>query len=205
MATHDELGPPIYWHDAEPGRLKRDLADVTKFAPDLAFTAGPGATPDGVHHGMWSGRLPIWPFDRPEPPGLTDLIDGGLTCEVYYAAAHPMVPPRVYPIAPEPEVIERSQHTWHVAPDGSLCLMQTLGDWDPATSVVELLEKACGWRIEYALMKAGAIETMTLSGIVSDASLDGLIGRAKGLASAPHTPATPSDPQAQVEEREVRR
>ncbi len=35
--------------------------------------------------------------------------------------------------------------------------------------------KACGWRIEYALMKAGLIDAMTTSGIVSDSSLDGLI------------------------------
>lgn len=181
MATQNELlDPPIYWHDAEPGRLRRDLFEVSQHAPDLVFTAGPGAAPNGVHHhGVWSGRLPLWPFERPEPPGLRDLVEEGLTCEVYCSAAHPMLPPRIYPISPVPEVIERSQHTWHVAPDGSLCLMQTLGDWDPTTSIAELLEKACGWRIEYALMKAGAIETMTLSGIVSDDSLDHLIATAK--------------------------
>lgn len=177
MATRNQaLDPPIYWHDAEPARLQRDLLEVSQQAPDLIFTAGPGVGTDGVHHGVWSGHLPLWPFDRPEPAGLRDLVDEGLTCEVYCSAAHPMLPPRIYPISPEPEVIERSQHTWHVAPDGSLCLMQTLGDWDPATSIAELLEKACSWRIEYALMKAGAIEAMTLSGIVSDDSLDHLIG-----------------------------
>lgn len=185
MATHvDTPDPPVYWHDAEPDRLQRDVAEVSRFAPDLVFTAWPGAGPDDIHHGVWSGRLPIWPFGRPEPPGLTDLVDEGLLCDVYCSAAHPMLPPRVFPIDPEPKVIERSQHTWHVAPDGSLCLMQTLGDWQPETSIVELIEKACGWRIEYALMKAGAIETMSLTGIVSNNSFDHLVATAKISAGA---------------------
>lgn len=183
----DKLEAPVYWHDAEPDRLRRDLAEVSRFAPGLAFRAGPGEGP-GIHHGVWSGHLPIWPFDRPEPPGLNGLVHEGLACEVYCSAAHPMLPPRVYPTAPLPQVIERSQHTWHVAPDGSLCLMQSLGDWEPETSIVELLQKACGWRIEYALMKAGAMESMSLSGIVSDDSLDHLIGAAKATVGSSDAP-----------------
>ena len=60
---------PVYWTDVEPQRLARDLADVSAFAPDLDFEAPPGVGP-GVRHGVWTGVLPIWPFDRPKPAGL---------------------------------------------------------------------------------------------------------------------------------------
>lgn len=177
-------GEPVFWHEAEPGRHERDLEEISAFSPDLAFTAGPGEDLAGLpHHGVWVGRLPVWPFDRPAPAGLDGLVPQGLVCAVWYSAAHPVLPPRIQPLDPKPEIVERSQHTWHVAPDSTLCLMQSLGSWEPETSVVDLLEKACGWRIEYALMKAGVITEMTLCGIVNDDSLDSLITKAAAEAA----------------------
>ncbi|WP_142926661.1 hypothetical protein [Mycobacterium marinum] len=42
-------------------------------------------------------------------------------------------------------------------------------------TLVDVLLKAAGWRIEYALMKAGLIDTMTINGIVTDTALDEMI------------------------------
>lgn len=86
-----------------------------------------------------------------------------------------MVPPSIRALNPEPDFREWTVHGWHVNGDGTLCLLLTMSLWDPQSSVVELLLKAAGWRIEYALMKVGAIDAMTISGIVSDDSLDELI------------------------------
>ncbi|QZY47023.1 ubiquitin-conjugating enzyme family protein [Mycolicibacterium austroafricanum] len=169
---------PILWMDAEPARLPRDHGDIAAFASQLNYF-GP-ESPSGLvfPHGGWSGELPRWPFDRAEPPALTDLIGGrGVTVVMAYPAAYPMVPPIIYPLDPEPTLLEQTQTAWHVAPGGSLCLLQTVGAWQPDASVTELLAKAAGWRIEYALMKAGAITAMSINGIVSDSSYDHLIDR----------------------------
>lgn len=173
LTTRDIPEPrPVVWSDVEPARLARDLAEVSHFAPALAFhPAG-----DGSEHGHWVGELPRWPFDRPAPEGLDALIGAaGLKIVLTYSAAHPMMPPAICPVEPEPTVLERTQSAWHVAPNGSLCLLQSDGEWKPEASLTELLLKACGWRIEYALMKAGRIEHMSVNGIVSDPSLDPLI------------------------------
>jgi hypothetical protein len=97
---------------------------------------------------------------------------------MFYSAAHPMVPPQVHPVDPEPALDERTQHRWHVAPGGALCLLQTYGAWTPESSIVELLLKAAGWRVEYALMKSGVVDAMTVNGIVSDPSRDHLVAQA---------------------------
>lgn len=169
---------PVLWPDAEPVILQRDLTDIPRAAPDLTYE--PPLLRDGqvVHHGRWAGRLPVWPFDRPEPAGLSDLVPDGGEIVMSYSAAHPVRPPRITVVDPRPELEERTQHRWHVAPGGSLCLLQTEGDWTPETSPVELLLKAAGWRIEYALMKAGVVDSMTTNGIVSDPSRDSLIKEA---------------------------
>ncbi|WP_067514228.1 hypothetical protein [Nocardia puris] len=44
--------------------------------------------------------------------------------------------------------------------------------------MTELLAKAAGWRIEYAMMKAGVIEQMSVNGIVSDSLQDHLVAHA---------------------------
>lgn len=182
---------PVFWADEDERRLKRDLAEVATLAPDLVFEPPP-VEPVGVvaHHGLWRGRLPVWPFERPQPRGLAHLIPVGLECEVYCSPVHPVLPPAVRPLNPEPKLNERSAHRWHVAPSGTLCLMQSVGSWDPADSVADLLLKACGWRIEYELMKAGAVETMTLRGIVDDPELDTVIADLAAAAAETAT-ATP--------------
>ena len=102
----------------------------------------------------------------------------GLLFVLEYSAAHPMLPPTIYLVRPEPEIEEQTQATWHVAPGGSLCLLQSEGAWQPEASITELMLKAAGWHIEYALMKAGVIDRMTVNGIVSDPSSDHLIAAA---------------------------
>ncbi|WP_306232104.1 hypothetical protein [Agrococcus beijingensis] len=94
---------------------------------------------------------------------------------VTYPAAYPMVPPAIEPLTPEPTLEEQSQTAWHVAPNGYLCLLQSDGDWQPEASITELLIKASGWRVEYALMKAGLVSAMSIRGLVSDTSRDELI------------------------------
>lgn len=170
---------PVLWTEAEPDVLSSDQTDIAAFAPGLTYRPPSVDAAGGVHdHGGWTGRLPVWPFDRPEPDGLHILVGEGAEIVMLYSAAHPMVPPRIYVADPEPRIEERTQHRWHVAPGGALCLLQTVNDWTPQTSPVELLLKAAGWRIEYALMKAGVVEAMTTNGIVTDASRDHLISEA---------------------------
>jgi hypothetical protein len=170
----------ILWTDAEPGIKERDGAAIRAFAPGMEYLH-PVATSGLVFHGGWKGRLPIWPFDRAKPAGLAALLDEGVLVQVSYPAAYPMVPPRIYALDPEPTIEQRTQHIWHVAPGGSLCLLQSEGDWTPQATPVDLLLKAAGWHIEYALMKAGVVDTMTTNGIVNDGSRDTLIAEAAAL------------------------
>jgi hypothetical protein len=159
---------PTRWIDRDPERYRRDVREVSAAFPDLVWT--------DVGAGGWDGVLPLWPFDRPAPTGLNELAGhAGLHVEVRYPQAYPMVPPSIRALNPEPDFREWTVHGWHVNGDGTLCLLLTMSLWDPQSSVVELLLKAAGWRIEYALMKVGAIDAMTSSGIVSDDSLDELI------------------------------
>lgn len=162
---------PLTWWECEPKRLARDQREVTQWCSDLTWV------PEGA--GMWQGRLPLWPFDRAEPGGLRGLIgQEGMPVMVVYGHAYPMVPPAVYPLDPKPELTEFTQTRFHVMGDGRLCLLQDASSWTGRDSIIDLLLKAAGWRVEYALIKAGVIEAMTISGIVNDASQDHLIARA---------------------------
>jgi len=187
----------VAWWQAEPRRLDRDRAEVARAFPDLVFT-DPGqerrtGRKTRAGQGGWSGVLPRWPFERPEPAGLTALTgQNGLELRVDYVPAYPMVMPRLWPLDPEPDFMERTQSTWHVLPIGALCLLQSDAAWDPDTSLVDLLLKAAGWRIEYALMRAGAIEAMTTNGIVTDDRLDHLLH-----APQQDPPRTPDGPDQQ--------
>ncbi|MFJ7212839.1 hypothetical protein [Amycolatopsis sp. NPDC098790] len=164
------------WWACEPRRLARDQSEVTTRFPDLTWI------PDGP--GRWEGRLPPWPFDRPEPARLRELIgDAGMPVTVNYGHAYPMVPPAIYPLDPAPEPIEYTQARFHVMGDGSLCLLQDAAAWTGRDSIVDLLLKAAGWRVEYALLRADVIEAMTVNGIVTDASQDHLIAQALEQAS----------------------
>ncbi len=102
---------------------------------------------------------------------------------VNYGHAYPMVPPAIYPLDPAPEPIEYTQARFHVMGDGSLCLLQDAAAWTGRDSIVDLLLKAAGWRVEYALLRADVIEAMTVNGIVTDASQDHLIAQALEQAS----------------------
>lgn len=174
--TKPQSADPIFWQDAEPARLQRDLKEVAEFAPHLLYQE-PDPSASGEHmHGGWFGELPLWPFGRPEPEGLKELVGtNGLTVAVMYSAAHPMVPPTIFPVSVEPTPEEETQSAWHVAPGGSLCLLQSDGGWHPEASITELLAKAAGWHVEYALMKRGVIQEMSVRGIVVDSSSDHLV------------------------------
>ncbi len=167
---------PINWWDAEPGRYAKDQAEVATRFPDLRWLP--------QEAGWWEGRLPMWPLDRAEPAGLSELLGGqGMLVVIKYRQAYPMVPPRIYPVEPRPEPIECTQHRWHVNGDGNLCLLQSETAWDPRDSICDLIVKAAAWRVEYALVKVGALPAMTLHGIVSDPTHDELITRT-GLAGS---------------------
>lgn len=181
-APEGDLPPlvPISWCEAEPERLRRDCREIEQQFPGLAFI-DPGGSHDDLTlpDGGWYGVLPIWPFERPQPTGVDELVAGqGLEMVLEYPAAYPMIAPTIHPLSPEPAFEERTQATWHVLPGGGLCLLQSAGGWIPEASVTELLLKAAGWRIEYALMKTGALEKMSVAGIVSDPTLDAVIGPA---------------------------
>jgi len=166
-------GSPRTWWQCEPRRLARDQHEVSSWCPDLQWVAQ-GA-------GGWTGQLPRWPFERPEPDGLVALIGKvGMPVFVIYGHGYPMVPPSVFSLDPEPQVTEWTLHRWHVNGDGSLCLLQDDVMWEPRQSVVDLLLKAAGWRIEYALVKAGVVDGMSPNGIVTDGSRDDLIASAAG-------------------------
>jgi hypothetical protein len=107
----------------------------------------------------------------------------GMPVKIEYGHAYPMVPPAIYPLDPVPEPIEYTQTRFHVMGDGSLCLLQDAATWTGRDSIIDLLLKAAGWRVEYALLKAGVTDAMTISGIVTDGSQDNLIEDA--LAQSP--------------------
>lgn len=176
---------PLLWSDEDPKRLERDRQEIGAFAP-LMQISEPGADLEFLH-GRWAGEIPRWPFDRDEPAGLDRLLgDSQFEVRMDYPSAYPMTPPRLYPANVQPELEEHSQGVWHVSPDGSLCLLQSTGGWAPEASATEMLMKAAGWRIEYALMKAGVIKEMTTNGIVSDPVHDALIaGFANTLVADP--------------------
>lgn len=169
---------PVPWWEAEPTRLAKDQREIGEAFPSLAFSAEGQAA--------WTGVLPRWPFPRPKPDGLEELVPAGAAVLLAYGAAYPSVSPYIFPFDPEPEPTELTQTRWHVLGNGALCLFQTQADWDPASSIVDLLRRAAGWRVEYALLKAGARTDMTMASIVNDDSLDALITEtAAALAEQP--------------------
>jgi hypothetical protein len=161
----------IRWWEQDAERLARDRREVLAAFPNFVLDLERG---DGV----WMGALPVWPFPRPKPAGVDALCEGrGLEVELVYSAAHPAVAPTVLPIFPAPTPWQHSLHDWHVLPAGGLCLMQSPGHWRSTDSIVDLLLKGAGWRIEYALMERELIEHMSLGGIVTDPRHDDLIAR----------------------------
>jgi hypothetical protein len=171
-----------WWQD-EPGRLERDLDDLVAAGFDLTWTP--------VSSGSLDGRLPAWPLDRPAPEGLDELLPaGGLLVHVEFGHGYPMVCPRAYPEDPKPPLERCTQHRWHVNGDGSLCLLQSADAWDPTTRLSDVLRKAAAWRVEYALVEAGVVPEMSLSGIVSNPDRDQLV---RDAAHRQRTPDHPGD------------
>lgn len=168
------------WWDDQPAALARVLADLRDANFDLTWSTSLG--------GVLEGRLPPWPFGRSAPELLSALVPQGLLVEVHLGQSFPMLCPKVFPQDPLPPFDRWTQHRWHVNGDGSLCQLQSADAWDPSTSVVDVLRKAAGWRVEYALVEADAVAAMSLSGIVSDDSLDGLVVEAARAVAAKVTP-----------------
>jgi hypothetical protein len=169
------------WLRCEPARAERDRREVADAFTQLSWVESGAGGFDGV--------LPLWPFHRAQPGGLQRLTGGrGLKLTLRYTQAYPMVAPRIRPEDPFPSLEKWTAHNWHVNGDGSLCLLESDSLWDPATSVVDLLLKAAGWRIEYALMEAQLIDAMSDNGIVSDDRFDHLLAD-----TAPRTDTGTSD------------
>lgn len=158
------------WWNNEPGRLEADQLQMQRHFPELIWST--------ENNGQWRGALPAWPFSREAPSGLDALLNGyGLEVLVLCGQAYPAAPPKVLPLNPEPEIVERTQQRWHVNGDGSLCLFQSESVWNTRATLVDVLLKAAGWNVEYALMKAGFVEAMTINGIVTDIALDTVISQ----------------------------
>jgi len=154
------------WSETEPRRFISDTETLAGFAPNLQWL------PDRQ---AWTGELPVWPFRRPQPLGLDDLLTRGLVVMVAPPPVYPIVAPVLYPITPDPPIAVRTQQRWHVAGDGRLCLMKSPGQWDPREPLTNLLLRAIGWHVEYALMVRGLIPTMTVNSIIDDDQLDALV------------------------------
>ena len=148
-------------------------------APELRWLDS-GEEPSGG----WTGPVPLWPFDRPAPPGVSGLAAGQqLQVRIRCGHAFPMVEPAVYPLSIELPDVAFGWTTWHVLPDGALCLLQEAALWDPRAAAAELIPKISGWYLEYQLLSRGLVEAMTVSGIVTDASRDHLVAEAGAACS----------------------
>lgn len=158
--------PRSWWVD-DPARLELERKDLESVAPDLIWV------PEGA--GRFEGEIPLWPFVRPEPVGLRGLVNTPGRVRIEYRQAFPAVPPIVICERPEPAIELRSFEAFHILPNGALCLLRDADQWTLNSPTSELLLKASGWVVEYALLQAGAVERMTPSGIVEDDQLDALI------------------------------
>jgi hypothetical protein len=158
--------PTISWQAAEPRVLAREREAMPPIAPKLRW----------LDEGGWEGELPVWPFERAQPPGLLEFLAGRrFTVFIRYPESFPMYPPAFWPLDPMPPVHVRSMGQWHVNPDGSLCLLQSTSAWDPGSTAADLVPKAAGWFLEYLLESAGLIDAMTEAGIVHDHQHDHLL------------------------------
>lgn len=162
-----------WWAD-EPHRLERELAAMRQAAPELQWRDA-----EQEPSGGWHGPVPLWPFDRPEPAGLVELVGGtSLQVGIRCGHAYPMVEPAVYPLNLDLPHAAFGWSTWHVLPDGALCLLRDAVLWDPRATVADLVPKISGWYLEYQLLSRGLVEAMTVSGIVTDDSRDLLLAAA---------------------------
>lgn len=154
------------WWEDDPVRLEQEIADVRAVAPLLTWME------EGA--GRFEGPLPLWPFARSAPANISDLLDP-FVVRVEYNHAFPAAPPHILPLLPQPVPTIRGFTQFHVLPSGRLCLLRDADQWYPWSKTSELLLKASGWAIEFALLEAGAITQMSMSGIVIDTFYDELI------------------------------
>jgi hypothetical protein len=168
---------PISWVEAEPERMAAERGAMAVTAPDLTWRDDL-LWPGGRLAYGWLGQAPVWAADRPKPPGIDELLDGRrLEVAVLYPEAFPAVPPALFPQDPKIPLERRTQHRWHVNGDGSLCLMQTVDDWQLTATAADLVRKASGWFIEYLLVDREEVEAMTERGIFLDTSLDDMLAK----------------------------
>lgn len=161
--------PRQSWIEAEPERAAFEREAMAQAAPEMTWI-------DDTSAGGWEGLAPLWPFDRPQPAGLDQLLEGRqLRVRVEYAQAFPAVEPTLRPLDPDPPLDRRVLHSWHLNGDGTLCLLRTADLWTGRETAADLVIKSSGWHIEYLLMERGAIEQMTENGINDDDSLDAII------------------------------
>lgn len=160
--------PRESWLQAEPERVAEEHEAMGAFAPEMTWLDTPA--------GGWEGRAPVWPFERPQPSGLTRFLEGRqLRLRVEYGQAFPSVEPRLVPLDPDPPLERRVLESWHLMGDGSLCLLRSADLWTGRETAADLVVKASGWFIEYLLMEREAIEHMTVDGIYGDDSFDELL------------------------------
>lgn len=161
------FGTPRSWWADEPGRKEFEVSAMRVAAPDLVWLAE-----DDEPSGGWQGPVPVWPFERSEPAELSRLAPTPLEVRIVCGHAYPMVEPRIYPLNVQLPTIALGWTTWHVAPDGSLCMLQESAAWDPRCPAADLVPKVSGWYLEYHLLRLGRIDAMTESGIVTNHDLD---------------------------------
>lgn len=166
--------PRETWVEAEPARAEAERTAMATTAPDLEWLDGGQG---------WEGAAPAWPFERPPPKELDAFLAGRrFRLRVDYLEGFPMAPPRVIPLEPEPDPAVRTQHDWHVNPDGTVCLFQSASDWTGTETAADLVVKAAGWFLEFLLMEAGLIDRMTVNGIANDPVHDHLFIAASAAA-----------------------
>jgi hypothetical protein len=160
------------WTDAEPRILRREHEAMGERAPEMQWR-DEVVGPDGKVGKGWEGLAPTWGGDRPKPDGVDGLLAGRqLRLKVIYREAFPAVPPALFPVDPDPPPERRTQHYWHLNPNGSLCLMRNAGDWKQTDTAAALVAKASGWFIEYLLVEADEIDGMTVTGIFTSTGID---------------------------------
>lgn len=172
------MAEPISWTEAEPELLRREQATMAELTNEMAWNEE--IIHRGRRHFGWLGLAPVWPAERPQPPGLEELLDGRrLNLAVAYPEGFPMIPPILIPLdehgMPLVPIEYRTMHEWHVVGSGALCLLQTATAWQPTNTAAELVAEASGWFAEYLLMCDDKMGKMTEVGIRVDESLDPLI------------------------------
>ena len=114
--------PPItWWQD-----------DLQRLHTECGAEHGGARSPVGRRRSGRHGEVPLWPFDRPQPPGLLSLVgDRPLDVEVLCRPAHPMLVPFVFPYSVELPIHALGDADWHLLPNGALCLFRGAAWWDP--------------------------------------------------------------------------